>query len=74
MINGNDEKKGMQAFMEAVYELEQMATQGDVYCDGIRAEVEVALKNGVGMSMELEERFYWAKAVAIQNFIRGITQ
>ena len=72
MTDGNN-KTGMVAFMEAIYELEQMATQGDTYCDNLRVEVAQAVKAG-GMSKELEERFYWAKATAVQNFIRSITQ
>ena len=75
-MSGNDDqgmKTGARAFLEAIYELEQMATNGDEYCDSIRLEVAAALKNGTYGS-ELEDRFMWAKAIAVQNFIRSITQ
>ena len=63
--------KGIEAYMEAIYELEQLITQGDLECDMFRNEI--ARQNGkIGEAQK--DQFYIAKAKAIYNFIKRMTQ
>jgi hypothetical protein len=63
--------KGLEEFQKAIYELEQMITQGDVECDYIRNEIA---RNNGKITEDIEDRFYVAKAKAVYNYIKTVRQ
>jgi hypothetical protein len=63
--------KGFDAFATAIHELEQMITANCTECNLIRNEI--ARLGGV-ITPTLKERFYVAKAKAVYDYIRQVSQ
>lgn len=63
--------RGLEVYMEAIYELEQLITQGDPECDMFRNEIA---RQGGKIGEAQKDQFYVAKAKAIYNYIKEISQ